>query len=53
MNYTIEETAKELRMSAIWVREKIAQKKIKTIRMGRNIFVSEDEMKKMKEKGVE
>ena len=53
MNYTLKETAEKIRMSIFWVREKIHEDKIKSVKMGRNYFVSEEEIERILKEGIE
>ena len=38
-NYTTQEVADVLRLSPAWVRQKIMQKKLPVVRIGRRVFV--------------
>jgi len=50
---TIKETAKELRMTEMWIRKKIYAGKIKHVRLGGRYFVPDDEINRCKTEGVE
>ena len=52
MNYTLQEVADKVRMSVFWVREKIHEGKIKPVKMGRNYFVSKEEVERILKEGV-
>ncbi|MCW7076402.1 MAG: helix-turn-helix domain-containing protein [Candidatus Syntrophoarchaeum sp.] len=50
---TVKETARELRMTTVWVRQKIHAGKIRCVRMGGKYFVPRDEVNRCKTEGVE
>ena len=51
--HKIKEVAEVLKVSEKWVYEKIREGKIKSVNLGGNIRISEDELNRIKTEGVE
>lgn len=50
--YTIKEAAKETRMSVSWWRQKISNKEIRHLKIGRRVFIPESSLEELFAKAI-